>query len=78
MNFNKKVMHVCGGYYSSKIVGVFSRPLNKASGSFEGIDLLSMEDCAQSNFLGSCVLVILYLCFRFCIFDKPILEEYVF
>jgi hypothetical protein len=37
-----------------------------------------MEDCTPSIFLGSWVLVILYLCFKICIFDRPILEEYVF
>jgi hypothetical protein len=36
-----------------------------------------MEDCAPSTFLGSWALVALYLGFRFCIFDRPILEEYV-
>ncbi len=29
-------------------------------------------------FLGSWVLVALYICSKFCIFDRPILEEYVF
>jgi hypothetical protein len=37
-----------------------------------------MEDCSPSAFLRSWVLVTPYLCFRFCIFDKPILEYYVF
>ncbi len=36
-----------------------------------------MEDYAPYAFLGSWVLVIPYLCYRFCIFDRPILEEYV-
>jgi hypothetical protein len=36
-----------------------------------------MEDCAPSILLGSWVLVALYLCSRFCIFDKLVLEEYV-
>ncbi len=36
-----------------------------------------MEDCALFVFLGSWALVAPYLCFRFCIFDRPILEEYV-
>jgi hypothetical protein len=35
--------------------------------SFGGIGLLSMEDCAPSVFLGNWVLVVLYLCSRFCI-----------
>jgi hypothetical protein len=37
-----------------------------------------MEDCAPSTFLRSWALVAPYLCFRFCIFDKPILEKYVY
>jgi hypothetical protein len=36
-----------------------------------------MEDCAPFIFLRSWVLVIPYLCSRFCIFNRPILEEYV-
>ncbi len=36
-----------------------------------------MEDCAPSIFLGNWALVVSYLCFRFCIFDRPVLEEYV-
>jgi len=34
-----------------------------------------MEDYAPSAFIGSWVLVVPYLCYRFCIFDRPILEE---
>ncbi len=37
-----------------------------------------MEVCAPSTFLGNWVLVAPYLCSRFHIFDKPILDEYVF
>jgi hypothetical protein len=37
-----------------------------------------MKVYAPFFFLGSWALVVLYLCSRFCIFDKPILEEYVF
>jgi hypothetical protein len=37
-----------------------------------------MEDCAPSTFIRSWTLVALYLCSRFCIFDKHVLEEYVF
>jgi hypothetical protein len=36
-----------------------------------------MEDCAPSIFLRSWVLVVLYLCSRFCIFDRLVLEKYV-
>jgi hypothetical protein len=45
--------------------------------SFSIIGLLSMEDCAPFVFLKSWVLVAPYLCLRFHIFDKPILDEYV-
>jgi hypothetical protein len=37
-----------------------------------------MEDFAPSTFLGSWVLMVSYLCFKFCIFNRPVLEEYVF
>jgi len=37
-----------------------------------------MEDCAPTTFLRNWVLVALYLCFRFCIFNKPVLEKYFF
>ncbi len=46
--------------------------------SFGGISLLSMENFAQSIFLGSWALVAMYLCLRFHIFDSPILEESIF
>jgi hypothetical protein len=46
--------------------------------SFGGIGILSMEVYAPSAFLGSWALVALYLCYRFRIFDKPILKEYVY
>jgi hypothetical protein len=60
----------------------FQGPLTKGLAqpliSFGGIGLLSMEDCAPSAFLKNWVLVVPYLCFRFCIFDRPVLDEYVF
>ncbi len=69
------------GHYGSRIVGVFLGPLSEVLGSttdiLGGINLLSMEDYAPSAFLGSWVLVVSYLCYRFHIFDKPILEDYV-
>jgi hypothetical protein len=37
-----------------------------------------MEDCAPSTFLGSWALVAPYLWTRFRIFNRPVLEEYVF
>jgi len=36
-----------------------------------------MEDCAPSIFLGNWALMVPYLCFKFHIFNRPILEEYV-
>jgi hypothetical protein len=68
------------GHYGFKIVRVFLGPLSKARLpiSFSGIGFLFMEDCAPSIFLRSWVLVALYLCFKFRIFDKPVLEKYVF
>jgi hypothetical protein len=43
--------------------------------SFGGICLIFMEDCATFAFSGSLVLLAPYLCFRFHIFDRSILEE---
>jgi hypothetical protein len=37
-----------------------------------------MEDCAPFIFLGNLALVAPYLCFRFRIFDRHVLEEYFF
>jgi hypothetical protein len=45
--------------------------------SFSGISILSIENYAPSVFPGSWVLVASYMCSRFHIFDKPILEGYV-
>jgi hypothetical protein len=45
---------------------------------FGSIGLLFKKDCAPSTFLRSWALMALYLWFRFCIFDRPILEEYVY
>jgi hypothetical protein len=60
----------------------FQGPLTKRQARllifFGGIGLLFMEDCVSSAFLKSWALVALYLCSRFCIFDRPVLDEYVF
>jgi hypothetical protein len=65
----------------TRIMGVLSRPLTRHQVwlliSFGGIGLLSMEDCAPSTFLGNWALVVPYLCSKFRIFNKSILEEYV-
>ncbi len=45
--------------------------------SFGGINFLSMEDYAPSIFLVNWDLVVPYLCFKFCIFNKHVLGEYV-
>jgi hypothetical protein len=37
-----------------------------------------MEDCATSTFQWSWALVAPYVCYKFRIFDKTILEKYVF
>ncbi len=69
------------GHYGSKVMGFIQGPLVRCqvqlSISFNGICLLSMEDCAPFASLGSQDLVAPYLCSRFCIFNKPILEEFV-
>jgi len=36
-----------------------------------------MEDYASFDYLRNWAIMVPYLCFRFCIFDRPILEEYV-
>jgi hypothetical protein len=46
--------------------------------SFGGISFICMEDCAPFVFSGNWILVALYLCSRFHIFNRPVLEEYVF
>jgi len=37
-----------------------------------------MEDCAPFIFLMDWAFVVPYWCFRFCIFDRLVLKEYVF
>jgi hypothetical protein len=54
------------------------KPQVRLSISFGGINLLFIKDCASSTFLGNWALVVLYFCFRFHIFYKPVLEKYVF
>jgi hypothetical protein len=68
-------------HYRSKIVGVFSRPLSKTSSLTTNIFWWYMHFfygglCCP--IVGSWALVVPYLCFRFHIFDKPILEKYVY
>jgi hypothetical protein len=60
----------------------FQDPLTKHHArlliSFSGINLFFTKDFAPFSFLWSWALVVLYLCSRFYIFDRPILEEYVY
>jgi hypothetical protein len=69
------------GHYGYKIVKVFLEPFSKVSSSTT--DILRwyrpffMEDCAPTYLSRELVLVAPYLCFRFCIFNKPVLEEYL-
>jgi hypothetical protein len=37
-----------------------------------------VKDCAPSTFLKSMTIMALYVCFMFCIFNRLVLEEYVF
>lgn len=69
------------GHYGSKVMGVYSRPLSKVLGLTTNL----LWWCRPFIYKGSypiCfsrrwVLVVSYLCSKFCIFNKPILEEYV-
>jgi hypothetical protein len=69
-------------HYRSKIMGVFSGPLNKASSSTTDILWWYMfflyRGLCPICFLGSWVMVVPYLCSRFHIFDKPVLDKYVY
>ncbi len=75
-------MQVCGDIMGSKLWEFFQGPLVRHHAPlpifFSGISFLSMEDCAPSTSLGNWALVVLYLCSRFRIFNRPILEEYVY
>ncbi len=70
------------GHYGFKVMGIYSRPLNGVSCSITNFlwwcRPFIYGGCAPSTFLGSWVLVVPYLCSRFCIFDRPVLEEYVY
>ncbi len=68
------------GHYGSKIVGVFPRPPSEASDSTTNI----LWRYKPSLYGGLCPIyfsrelgfVALYLCSKFRIFDRPILEEF--
>ncbi len=80
--FDKKIMQVCGDIMDPGSWEFFQGPLVRHQVQlpipFGGMGLLSMEDYASFAFLGSCILVASYLCFKFHISDKLILEEYDF
>jgi len=81
-SFDTRVMQVCGDIVGLGVWEYFLGPLVRCQAqlsiSSDGISLFSMEDYAPFAFLGSWVLMALYLCSRFHIFNKPVLEEYVF
>jgi hypothetical protein len=76
-----RVIQVCGDIMGPRWWESFQSPLARRYVelpiSFSGIGLLSMEYCAPFVFLRSWALVAPYLYFKFHIFDRPILEEYV-
>ncbi len=80
--FQQEIYASMWGHYESKIVGEFSRPFSEALGLT--IDILWWYTpyfygrvCPIYS-IGSWALVASYLCFRFRIFDRLVLEEYVF
>jgi len=79
--FNRRIMQICGDITGPRSWESFQGPLARHQAqlliSFGGIGCIFMEDCVPFIFLGSWVLMALYLCFNFCIFYKPILEKYV-
>jgi hypothetical protein len=81
VGFDKRVMQVCEDIMGPRSWESFQGPLTRRqarlSMSFSGISLFSLEDCAPSIFFRSWALMAPYLCSRFHIFDRPILEEYV-
>ncbi len=82
VGFDKKNMQVCGDIMGLGLWESFQGPLMRCQVwlliFFNGIGLLSIEDCAPCVFLGNWALVAPYLCFKFYIFDRLVLEEYVF
>ncbi len=75
-------MYVCGDIMGPRSWEIFQGPLARHHAqlliSFGGISFLSMENCAPSTFFRELnFLVAPYLCFKFHIFNRPILEEYV-
>jgi hypothetical protein len=79
--FNKRVMQICGDITGPRSWESFQGPLTRHQAqlliSFGGIGVIFMEDCVPSIFLRSWALVGLYLCSKFFIFYRSVLEEYV-
>ncbi len=78
LSFDKKVMQTCADIMGLGLWESIQGPLVRHQAQlpifFGGIGLLFMEDCAPSIFLRNWTLVVSYLCFMFCIFDRPIFE----
>jgi hypothetical protein len=81
MGFDKRIMYVCGDIMGPRLWEIFQGLLARHHAqlliSFGGLGFFSMEDCAPFVFLGSWILVAPYLCFKFHIFNRLVLEEYV-
>jgi len=82
VGFDRKIMQLCEDTIGPGLWEPSQGPLTKCQAwlsiSFGGIGFFSMEKCAPFVFLGSWVLMAMYLCYMFHTFDKPILEEYVY
>ncbi len=80
-SFNKRVMQVCGDIMGLRLWEFFQNPLARRQAwlpiSFGDIGFLSMKDYAPFVLIGSWALVAPYLCHRFHIFNRFVLEEYV-
>jgi len=81
VKFDRRIIQICGDIMGPRSWESFQGPLARhqirLSISFGGIGLLFMEDYAPFVFLRNWALMAPYLCSRFHIFNRPILEEYV-
>jgi hypothetical protein len=79
--FNRKIMSLCRdmmGLGSWEFIqGLLPKTSSAITDFLWWYKFLSMEDYAPSTFLGSWALVPPYLCFKFHIFNRPILKKYV-
>jgi hypothetical protein len=80
--FQQKSYACMWGHYGFRIKGIFSRPLNEALSSITNILWWYMPSIygglCPFAFLGSWVLVAPYLCSKFHIFYRLVLEKYVY